>query len=385
MSLLAGRIAYHNDGTIALAYAPNWDRVESGYYQETIAPVLTEVCPPAMHALNSIDGSFAWFRAWRARAEGRSITFVFPGATHLTGIFNAFRVSDGIQYPTGDLNESAPHGVSLSVSYSEDSLTGLDGSWKSGPSIPASEFPPRDMGTTPNPNPTSSPHGIDMVTRTSTYPGYPQYFKDTYVSGGVYRNSRYWQSYPEFLPYINQEFEDGYGVYPLDLHDVKAIKLTFPHPVYPPPGYNGDTADYDANLSGNVFFYGRPEEEAQSDYLRIRTTTVEGEVTPGELDLGDIDLWSSEDFEIRVQNMSPVHTASDVSISIDPGHDIVPNRSRVRFLFSWDGEVWDANMRLPDLSPGAVTAVIRVRRVLGATSFRGADEALISASVGRWY
>lgn len=95
------------------------------------------------------------------------------------------------------------------------------------------------------------------------------------------------------------------------------------------------------------------------------------------LDIGTVAPASSDDTELRLQNLSDQYQAEDVTVTVT-GDDAV------QLWLSADGDVFGPAITVGDIPPGGVTPAFWLRRVTASTTPTGAQSAALSAQPVGW-
>lgn len=141
------------------------------------------------------------------------------------------------------------------------------------------------------------------------------------------------------------------GIKAVNAGGVKAVRIT---------GNGRD--DLSSGCAINLHLYGAPLGNQVLDKLAIWHPTLNQRIPPGYLDWGDVPRSSSDDRLIRVKNLSATLTAMAPSLSFDALTDATPSVPG-QHLVSLDGLSFGATAVLPNLGPGATSAIVTLRRV----------------------
>lgn len=130
-----------------------------------------------------------------------------------------------------------------------------------------------------------------------------------------------------------------------------------------------------------VHLYGAREVTATQDGLQFWGPVNDEPL--GIVRWGDAAIGSSADMSFRVKNMSVARTAQQVTLSTSVLSDATPPIGP-SLLYSLDGVSWSTWLSIGNLSPGAVSAVVRIRRVTPASAQMGPWSPRMVADVGAW-
>lgn len=119
------------------------------------------------------------------------------------------------------------------------------------------------------------------------------------------------------------------------------------------------------------------------DRLAFWSATADQKMPPATPDFGDVPRSSSDDFVVRVKNLSATKTAGNVIVSFDILTDGVPTVP-AQHLVSTDGVTFTAQVNIGSLAPGAISAPVTVRRVTPSNAQLGLWAPRMSAVPGTW-
>ena len=182
--------------------------------------------------------------------------------------------------------------------------------------------------------------GLDFKTSTDTTSG----FDGTWVSQGA----------PSYTSITASNARQN--IIPYAVNGIKAIKLY--------GSYRGSGGG--SSLALGLHLYGTISSYTGMDTLRIWHPTLDQPLdsatsTNGAyLDWGDVARGTSQDRQFRVKNNSATLTSNSVTISSEALTDTTPNLGP-QFTYS-DGGAFSANINIGNISPGAISPVITVRR-----------------------
>lgn len=175
------------------------------------------------------------------------------------------------------------------------------------------------------------------------------------------------------------------GVAPYDLREVTALRVMF-EDLPAPPGYRVTSPDpLKATMFANFYLYGNPEQGAWRNYMQVQDSKYHDAELARLLSWGIAPWDSSADRGIRIQNLSPTHTAWNIEVFFDPGGLVLPYVLANQFVLSLDGGVeWSSKVILSSLGPGATSPEILTRRVTLTGDALGPTQPLIRTRVTEW-
>lgn len=342
------RIAYDIDGTAVLIKNT-----------ADLGSTINDVDQPSKNLLNSeIPASSLVITAYESTApdgsptprwqgvmaNGSWIAFVFPTPMKIAGVLAAFGVGS----------------VPVEMLVSSDSTNGDDGTWTL-----LGEVTPVTAPNPPGVYTTSTGDNIYYVNR-------------SYLERNPYINFA--------LPAINDLYRrlydvDGAGIRTLSgaaVRNVKAVRFR----LTPATAFG---QNYYTHMAMKIHLYGSPDTAAVTDRLEFWQLGQDLATPAGWFDWGNVPLSSSADKSFRLKNNSLTRTASDIQISAIPGLTPTNPSPNTYLFFSVDsGATWTSSCVLGALSPGAVSGVILLRRVIPANATLSNWAPRISATAGSW-
>lgn len=111
-----------------------------------------------------------------------------------------------------------------------------------------------------------------------------------------------------------------------------------------------------------VHLYGEPVPGANPNRLELWHPTLDEKLTPAFFDWGDVPRSSSADRTFRVKNLSGSMTAGAVRVAMESLTDTTPSVPAQHTL-SYAGGSFLAQVNIGDLSPGAISGPLTLRRV----------------------
>ncbi len=293
---------------------------------------------------------------------GHYMVFLFPRPMRIRGLLLMMR-----RAITSRSGEYYPQYVKFDVAYSSNASDSKSGTWTPVPSPPQTFLP--GLGGVIEPG---YRRAIRLSGDAYNYSTIPE--GDTSNPSAITWDNKLWSGWHD--AHIN-EWDGSAGVTPVDLRNVTAIRLV-------PNGYNvksGFTVPTSGfyDVLGNIFLYGAPETtDRDLSFIGpspdVRHSVILGSDAPS----------SSEDTEVHIQNLSYLHTAKKISVSValDPTTETDPLYAR--FLLSLDGLSWAPTLSIAEISPRGVSPSIRIRRISGAGTILGPTAGILRATVGRW-
>lgn len=145
-------------------------------------------------------------------------------------------------------------------------------------------------------------------------------------------------------------------------------------PVGPAPGgWLVQTCHLYGNYSASV-----------SDRLEFWHPTSNVALSASDVDQGDIQIDSSQVISFRLKNRSPSKTAQAISLGVGlPLPDASPTLLP-QLEFSPDGVTYSSGIALDSLAPGAISSLLRVRRITPGDAQLSVFSMRISYQVGGW-
>lgn len=117
-----------------------------------------------------------------------------------------------------------------------------------------------------------------------------------------------------------------------------------------------------ASLFSAFHLYGEPAPGENLNRLELWHPTLNEKLPPAYLDWGDVPRSSSADRTFRVKNLSTSQTAGAVRVAMDILTDASPSVPAQHTL-SYDGGSFLAQVTIGDLSPGAISGPVTMRRI----------------------
>lgn len=125
-------------------------------------------------------------------------------------------------------------------------------------------------------------------------------------------------------------------------------------------GSTGAVSNFQPNA---VHLYGEPAPGENPNRLALWHPTLDQRVTPAFFDWGNVPRNSSADRTFRVKNLSAVQTANSVRVAMEALTDTTPSVPGQHSISS-DGSSFLAQVNIGALSPGAISGVLTLRRVI---------------------
>lgn len=110
----------------------------------------------------------------------------------------------------------------------------------------------------------------------------------------------------------------------------------------------------------------------------LRFYDVETATVAVSLSLGTVAPASSDDTLLRVQNISDLYQAEDVTVQVSTGPDAV------QLWLSADGDRFSSSIDVGAVPPGGYSPPFWLRRVTPSTNVGGACNAALQASCASW-
>ena len=317
------RIAYDLDGSVVLLRNPI-----NGQWRD--------LTPAAVQALNSeVDPTLSWSYSdgagtWDPRSGDNEFAVVFPVPMRIRGVFLAQTSYNGVIAPA--------------VRTSPNSTNGTDGTW-------TEILPTSDRGDSPL---------YSSITRVRPFDAAP--------AGGQSLVTR-----------------DTYRVLSPAATNPRGIRVATGAATRNVRALSFSTYRSDSSIWVRLHIYGEPDVDSTADRVDFWRSDMDARVTPSYLDWGDVPLSSSADKSFRIKNMSAAKTAVSIEISARaPISSTTPAPDQF-FTFSLDGGVtWASSLTIASLSPGALSAEIRVRRTVPGTAKLYTWSPRIAAEVRSW-
>lgn len=133
-----------------------------------------------------------------------------------------------------------------------------------------------------------------------------------------------------------------------------------------------------------IHIYGDPSSTATPDRVVAWHPTLNEPVSPSYFDWGDVARSSSADRKFRIKNLSPTLTAEDIDVYVEALTPGVPSVAGMHTLSDNNGASFFPGLVLPDLSPGAISDVLTLRRVIPSNAQVSVWSARVAADVGEW-
>lgn len=130
--------------------------------------------------------------------------------------------------------------------------------------------------------------------------------------------------------------------------------------------------------------YGSPASSATPDRLQLWHPTTNARVDPDYFDWGDVPRSSSADRSFRVKNMSGTLTANDIEVYIEALTPGSPSVNGMHTLSTNGGSTFLTSATIDELSPGEISDVLILRRVIPTDAQVGVWSSRIGADVGSW-
>jgi hypothetical protein len=135
----------------------------------------------------------------------------------------------------------------------------------------------------------------------------------------------------------------------------------------------------------HLHLYGTPDTNATKEHLRFWKSSTDIEVSPGELDWGDVPLSSTADKSFRVKNNSDTKGASSILLRAVAAASSTTPAPHTMFLFSMDaGVTWLSELTIAALSPQAISSEILFRRVVPSNAELSNWAPRLTTEVGEW-
>lgn len=96
-----------------------------------------------------------------------------------------------------------------------------------------------------------------------------------------------------------------------------------------------------------------------------------------DLDFGDIIQGTTHERDFRVKNNSSTLTAQGVELGLHRQNSVMEYSTD-------DGVTWLTSVSLGDIAPGAITPIIKIRRVVGATADPGLGVGVLTGEATAW-
>lgn len=140
------------------------------------------------------------------------------------------------------------------------------------------------------------------------------------------------------------------------------------------------TADFNTGTVSNFHLYGNPSSGSNPDSLRIWQPVTNAELTTV-VDFGDIARGTSATQQFRVHNQSATKTASSITVSMEALTDSSPSQIG-QYQLSTDNITYANSISIPNLGPGATSAVLYVRDSVASGAQTSVWAARIVAAAG---
>ena len=130
----------------------------------------------------------------------------------------------------------------------------------------------------------------------------------------------------------------------------------------------------------SINFYGIPSNGVSGDKLWIWHDTLDQRIDPAYFDFGNAPLANTTPLKVfRIKNSSATKTAIAPLVSGAIPTDGSPSVLST-MQFSIDAVSWSVSVTLPDLAPGAISAVVYVRFAVAVNTVTGVRIPLITAN-----
>ena len=185
-----------------------------------------------------------------------------------------------------------------------------------------------------------------------------------------------WTSFTTDFSFFDQHRSNGHSskpyyrsdIAPVSLTNVKGIRFRF----Y--TRYNTTARLFVLHIYGS-----RPTSGV--DRLAYWHPTLDQAISPSALDFGDIPQGDSGTRQVRVHNLSGSQTANDVSVSVN---DVLPEYDTGDLQLSSDNSTFVSSLSLGNLSPGATSPIIYIRRTVPAAQTPGLRNARLITEATSW-
>jgi hypothetical protein len=142
------------------------------------------------------------------------------------------------------------------------------------------------------------------------------------------------------------------------------------------------------DVAGSFYFrswhvYGTPASSATTDRLAIWHPTSDAKASASWFDWGDAPQSSSADKTFRVKNLSSTYTANDIDIYIQALTPGSPSIAGMHTL-SDDTVTFQPTLNVSSLSPGEISSVFTIRRVIPSDAQISVWSARLAADVNEW-
>lgn len=130
--------------------------------------------------------------------------------------------------------------------------------------------------------------------------------------------------------------------------------------------------------------YGTPSASATPDRIQLWHPTLNQPLGPAYFDWGNVPRSSSADRSFRIKNTSPTRTANDIEVYIEaltPGSPSVPG---MHTISENAGATFLPSVSVDELTPGEISDVLILRRVVPSNAQTSVWSARLGADVGTW-
>lgn len=158
---------------------------------------------------------------------------------------------------------------------------------------------------------------------------------------------------------------------PMSLTNVKGLRVNI--------AMNDTFASYTSQIYTLHLYGSRPATGV--DRLAFWHPTLDQVIDPAALDFGDIPQGTSNTLEFRVKNLSSSKQANGVSVDIS---DIKPEYDSGNMQLSTDNNTFASSLNLGNMTAGAVSAIVYVRRTVPSTQDPGLRFARLIADATSW-
>jgi hypothetical protein len=130
-----------------------------------------------------------------------------------------------------------------------------------------------------------------------------------------------------------------------------------------------------------LHIYGHPS--AAPDSVEFWHPTLDQRIDAAYFDFGDVRQSTSNTLTYRVKNSSSTQTAQSIVIGTEALTDATPTLT-TQFQHSTDGTNFSNTINIGDLSPGAISSELSVRRTMAANAALGLWWGRFTATPGSW-
>lgn len=130
--------------------------------------------------------------------------------------------------------------------------------------------------------------------------------------------------------------------------------------------------------------YGDPASTATPDRIAAWDPSSDIPLSPIAFDWGNVPRSSSADRTFRIKNISPTLTAHDIEVYVEALTPGTPSVSGMHTLSDNGGSTYLSSITISSLAPGAISPVLRLRRVVPSNAQVSVWSARVAADVTTW-